>query len=140
MINCVCFGFFLLYFVDYAITAVLIFPPLPLYTQHSLLPQAIPTPLFTSMGHACKFIGYSISHCTLHPHGYFVTTYLCFLISSPLHLFSHTCLPSGNHQNTLCVSVLLVCLVCFLDSIVGRFVFFAILLFIVLIFFLSKFL
>ena len=51
--------------------------------------------------------------------------------------------PSGNHQNTLhihdSVSALLICLVCFLDSIVGRYVFLAILLLIVLIcFFLKK--
>ena len=52
-------------------------------------------------------------------------------------------LPSGNHQNTLCVDdsvpVVLVCLVCFLHSIVDRYVFFAILLLIVLTsFFLNK--
>ena len=66
--------------------------------------------------------------------------YLLVLLNpSPLHPFSHMPLPPGNHQNTLCihdsVSVLLVCLVCFLDSIVDRYVFIAILLFIVLIFF-----
>ena len=76
-------------------------------------------------------------------HGYSVTTYLYFLIPSPLHPFSPTPLPSGNHQNVFCIydstSVLPVCLVCFLDSIVHRYIFFAILLFIVLIFyFLSK--
>ena len=46
--------------------------------------------------------------------------------------------PSGNHQNTLrihdSVSVLLVCLVCFLDSVVDRYEFICILSFIVLIF------
>ena len=30
-------------------------------TQHPPLPQAIPPPLFMSMGHACKFFVYSIS-------------------------------------------------------------------------------
>ena len=53
------------------------------------------------------------------------------LISSSI---PHTPLPSGNHQNALCihdsVSVLLICLVCFLDSIVDRYIFIAILLFI----------
>ena len=56
------------------------------------------------------------------------------LISSSI---PHTPLPSGNHQNALCihdsVSVLLICLVCFLDSIVDRYIFIAILLFIFLI-------
>ena len=48
-------------------------------------------------------------------------------------------LPSGNHQNPLhirgSVSVLLVCLVHFLNSVVDRYVFITILLFVVLIFF-----
>ena len=96
-----------------------------------------------SMGHVYKFFGYSISYTVLYiSHGYSVTTYLYFLIPSPLHPLPHTLLPSGNHQNTLCihdcVSVLRVCLICFLDLIVDRYVFFAILLFIVLILFLSK--
>ena len=64
-------------------------------------------------------------------HGYSVTTYLYFLISSPLHPFPHNPLPSGNHQNALCIHdsvyVLLVCIVCFLDSIANRYVFIAIL-------------
>ena len=71
-------------------------------------------------------------------HGYSVTTYLYFLIPSPLHPFSDTFLPSGNDQTPLCVhdSVsVLVCLVCFLDSIVNRYVLITILLFMVLIFF-----
>ena len=99
------------------------------------LPQAIPPTLIMSMGYVYKFFGYSISY-NLHPHGDSVTTYLYFLIPSPLHPPIHIPLPSGNCQNTLhmheSVSVL-VCLVCFLDSI-DRYVFIAILLFIVLIF------
>ena len=78
-------------------------------------------------------------YCTLHPYVYFATTYLYLLIPSPLHSFPHNLLPSCTHQNALCihdsVSVLLVCLVCFLDSVVDRYIFIAILLFIVLIFF-----
>ena len=65
--------------------------------------------------------------------------YLYFLIPSPLYPFPHILFPSGNHQNALhihdSVSVILVHYICFLDSIVDRFVFFAISLFIVLIFF-----
>ena len=53
----------------------------------------------------------------LRPCDYFVTTNLCFLISSPFH---PTPLPSDNHQFSLCVfefvSVLFVCLFCSLDS------------------------
>ena len=78
-------------------------------------------------------------YCTSYPHGYSVTTYLYFLIPSPLHPLPYTPLSSGNHQNALhthdSVFVLLVCLVCFLDSIADRSVFSAILLFTVLTFF-----
>ena len=38
-------------------------------------------------------------YCSLHPHGYSVTTYLYFLIPSPLHPFPHSPLPPGNYQN-----------------------------------------
>ena len=51
-----------LFFIDYAITVVPIFPLLSLSTQHPSFPQAIPTPLFVSMGHSYKFFGYSISY------------------------------------------------------------------------------
>ena len=60
------------------------------------------------------------------------------LTSSPTH--QHP-LPSGNQQNPLRIhdSVsILICLVCFLDSIIDRYVFVTILLFIFLIFFLKK--
>ena len=76
---------------------------------------------------------------------YFISPWLLcnylFILLNP-HTSSpipHNLLTSGNCQNTLhihdSVSVLLVCLVCFLDSIVDRYVFIAILLFIVLIFY-----
>ena len=113
-------------------------------TQHPPLPQATHPPLFMSTGHAYKLFGYShFLYCTLHPHGYSVTTYLYFLIPSALHPFSPTPSPSGSHQNTLHIhdslSVVLVCLVCFLDSIFDRYVFTAILLFILIfIFFFCK--
>ena len=102
-------------------------------------PQAIPTPLFMSMGHAYKFFGYSISYTVLYiPHGYSVSTNLYFLIPSPLHPFPQTPLPFGNHPNILhirdSVSVLF-CVVRFLDSVVDRYMFIAILMCIVLIFF-----
>ena len=103
-------------------------------TQHHAFLQAIHTPLF--MSYAYKFFGYSISYTALYIPMAILRLY--FLIPSLLHPFPHTCLTSGNHQNVLCIhdSVsVLVCLVCFLDSIVDRCVFIAILLFIVLIFF-----
>ena len=106
------------------------FSPLPPSTQHPLLPEAILPTLFMSMGHVCKFWLLHFLYCTVHPHGYSISTCLYFLIPSPLHPFPH--IPPSNwpHQNILCicdsVSVLLVCLVCFLDSIVDRYVFIAI--------------
>ena len=54
-----------LYFIDYAITVVPISPLCPLHPV-STLPQAIPPLLFTSMGHAYKFFGYSISYTVLY--------------------------------------------------------------------------
>ena len=128
--------------MDCAITVVLIFPPLPPFIQYHPLPQAIPTPLFIFMGHACKFFGYSISYTVLYIPWLFCN-YL-FVLLNPLtsYPFPHTPLLSSNHQNVLhihdSISVL-VCLVCFLDSI-DKFVFITMLLFIVLIlfFFLNK--
>ena len=53
---------------------------------------------------------------TLHSHGYSVTTYLYFFISSTFHPFPHNPFTSGEHQNAFhiydSVSLLLVCLVC----------------------------
>ena len=60
------FPFLKLHFIDYAITVVPFFPLLPPSTQPPPLPQAIPIPLFMSMGHAYKFIGYSISYTVLY--------------------------------------------------------------------------
>ena len=41
-----------------------LFGPPPPHTPH--LPQAVPTSLFMSMGHAYKFFGYSISYAALY--------------------------------------------------------------------------
>ena len=127
----------------YAITVVLIFPPLPPSTQHphflrqylyhcscpwvmckSSLATPFPILFFTSQWLFCNYYLYFLI-LTLHPWPY-IPSFL-----------------SGNHQNILCIhdsfSVLLVCLVCFLHAITDLYVF-AILLFIVLIilFFLNK--
>ena len=55
-----------LYFIDYAITVVLICPLLPPSTLHPPLPQATPTPLFVSMGLRYKFFSYSISYTVFY--------------------------------------------------------------------------
>ena len=117
------------------------FSPLPPSTQQPPLPQAIPHHC------SCPWVMQVSSLASPFPTLYFISPWLfltlClyFLIPSPLHPFPHTPLPSGNHQNAFCihdsVSVLL-CLVCFLDSVVDKYVFIAILLFIILIFFLNK--
>ena len=92
-------------------------PFIPLHPA-SPLPQAIPPPLSMSMGHACMFFGYSIPVLYFTPSQLFCN-YLFVLLtpvtSSPI---PPNPLPSGNHQNVLCiygpVSVLLVCLFYFL--------------------------
>ena len=75
------------------------FAPPPTSTP---IPSGNPHTIVLVHGSFRKVLGYSIP-CTLHPHGYSVTTYLCFLIPSPLHPFPHTPLPSGSHQNALCI-------------------------------------
>ena len=114
------------------------FFPLCPSTPHSLRQHHIVDHVHGSLVYILWLL--HLLYCTLHPHGYSVTTYLHFLIPLSLCAFPHTLLPSGdNHQNALrihdSVSVLLVCLVCLLCSIVDGCLFTAILLFIVLIFF-----
>ena len=122
-----------LYFNN-SITVVMIFPPCPLH-------PAAPQSLRQSPHHcSCPWVMCISSLDTPFPTPYFTFPWLfCnyFLIPSPLHPFPQNALWTGNHQNPLCIhdSVsVLVCLVCFLDLIVDRYVFFVIL-FIVLIFF-----
>ena len=60
---------FKLYFIDYAIIVVPIFPPLPLPSKPSpaaTLIQANPTPLSMSMGHAYMFFGYSVPYAVFY--------------------------------------------------------------------------
>ena len=138
--------FFKLHFIDCAIKVVLMFPPLPPFTQHPLLPQVIPPPLSLSMSHAYKFFGCSIS-CTILNITLFCAFPLCFLTPAPFLLFSSLSLPANNPPNDLhiydSVPVLVVCLVCFcfhfLGSVIDNCEFVVILLFIILIiFFLNK--
>ena len=56
-----------------------------------------------SSGHACVlWLLYSLC-CTLHPHGYSVTTNWQFFIALPFSPILPTSLPSGNHRNVVCV-------------------------------------
>ena len=57
---------FKLYFIDYAITIVLIFPPLHALIQHPPYRQAIPTPLFMSVGHVYRCFDCFISYTVLY--------------------------------------------------------------------------
>ena len=129
--------FLKLYFIDYVITVVPIFSPLPhLY-------QAIHSLRQFPHQYSCPWVICVSCLATLFPIQYFtspwycVTTYLYFLIPSPLHLFS----PTPSHLatiKTLTISMILsvlVCLVCFFRFTFDRYVFNAILLFLVLIFF-----
>ena len=93
---------FLLYFVDYAVTVAPIFPALS-SIQHRPLTQAVPTPLFMSMVHCMD------SLTAPFPILYFISTWLFYnylfvlpnpLTSSPILPYP---LPSGNHQNHLCI-------------------------------------
>ena len=117
---------FKLYFTDYAITVFLIalFAPLPTDTPHSLRQSPIIVPVHQSCVHTLA---------SPFPMLYFTSPWLFCnylfvllnpLTSSPIPSYP---LPLGNHENTLCihdsVSVLLVCLVCILDSIVNRYAF-----------------
>ena len=74
----------------------------------------------------------------IHTPDYSVTTNLYFLIHSPFIPSSSTLIPSGNHQKVLCIyeSVSVLHAICFLDLIIDRYVFIAILLLIYFILFL----
>ena len=82
------------------------FPFAPLHLVHPF-PSAIPSSWFTSMGHACKFFGFSLS--------YIFSYQLCFLISVLFCPFSPFSLPPDNAPNDPhshdSVHVLVVCLV-----------------------------
>ena len=127
---------FKLYFIDYAITVALIsFPlcPPPPSTCHALR---------QSPHHcSCLWVMGISSLATPFPILYFTSPWLLcnylFVLLNPLTSSPFIPLPPGNQQNALCIhdSVsVLVCLVYFLESVIDRYVFIAILLFTVLIF------
>ena len=138
------FGSFQVYFIDYAITVVpffLLFIPLH---PAPPLPPACPllTPQFMSMGFTYKFFGFSISYTILTLP--LSILYLPIMLLNPCTFSSiaPVLLPADNPPCGLhfydSVPILVVCLVCFifLDSVFESCEFAAILLFIVLIFFL----
>ena len=127
------------FFIDYAITVVLIFPLCTPSTQNPPLPQAIPHHC------SCPWVMHISSLTTPCPILYFTSpwlfcTYLFVLLNplnfSPIHPHSPPIWQPSKHSLypwfCFCYSCLLSC---FLDSVVVRFVFIAILLFIILIFF-----
>ena len=92
----------------------------PLFIRISSLASPFPILYFTSQWLFCNHLFVLLNLLTSSPS----------LPTPPL--------PFGNHQNALHIHdsvTVLVCLVCFLDSFVDRYVFFVILLFIVLMFF-----
>ena len=114
------------------------FSPLPTSTQHPQLSQAIPTPLFMSTGHVYMFFGYSISYAILYNTMAILQLPICTAESPHLFTQSPTFLFHLATIKMLSVSMIL-CSFCllslFLDSIVDRYIFIAIVLFLVLIFF-----
>ena len=93
----------------------------------------------------CPWVIHTNSLATPFPMLYLTSPWLfynyLFVVFNPLtsHPSPHTPLLSSNHPNVLhihdSISVLLLCLVCFLDSIIDRCAFYAILLFMILMFF-----
>ena len=127
--------FFKIYFID-NLTVVPIFllgRPLP----GTPIPSSNPLPQFMTMGHAYKFFGFSISYTVLN--NPLSCTYQ-FVLLNPCTLSLILLLPllDDNPPNDLhiydSVPVLLVCLVFQIQLLIDMY-FFAILLFIVLIFF-----
>ena len=111
-----------------AIIIVPIFCQLPPTTQHSLLPQAIPTHLFMTMGHAYNFLGYSISYTVLYIPMAILQLPIC---TSQSPHFTHSPNPT-SHLSTIKMLSLSKILCQFLlfayffkDLIVDRFVFFS---------------
>ena len=97
--------FFKLYFIDYGITVVPIFLPLPPSIQHYPLLLAILTPLFMSMGHVYRFFGYSIFYTVLYIPMLFCN-YL-FVLLSPLAFSSISPHPSLATIKVFSISMIL---------------------------------
>ena len=138
--------FLSVYFIDYAITVVPVFPPLPLSTQYHPSLQHSSHPLSS-----CPWVVHVSSLASPFPILFltspclFCTYHFYFLFPVPFPPFFPFLLPADNSPNDLhaydCVPVLAVCLIyicfCFLDLIVDSCDFVVMLMFIILIFFLS---
>ena len=132
--------FFKIYVIDYTIRVVLIFPTLPPSTRYPHSLWQSPPPTLSS----CSWVMHVSSLATPLPM-LFLTSFCLFSTYQFILLTPFTIPPipadphPGCHPSVLriyeSVSVLLVCSVCFLDSVVDSCEFNAILLFIVLIFF-----
>ena len=122
------FSFFI--FSNYILLIMLL--QLSWFFPHGPPPPSTPYSLRQSPHHcSCPWVMHISSLATPFPTLYFISPWLScnyiFILLNPLTSSSspYNTLLSGNHQNTLHiqVSVLSVCLVCFLDSIVDRYVF-----------------
>ena len=131
---------FLVYFIDYAITVATFSSPL----YHPLLCNPLPTSIAHTLS-SCPWVVH-ISSLSSPFHILFLTfpclfcTYhLCFLFPLPFYPLPLLPHPANNSPCSLhfydSVPVLVVCLVCYLDSIIDSCEFIAILVFIILIFF-----
>ena len=131
-------------FLNYILLIILL--QLSRFVPLFLSPPSTPHSLRQSPHHcSCPWIMCISSLATPFPALYFTSHWLfcnyLFVLLNPLTFspIPPNPLPSDNHQNVLHIhdpiSFLLVCLVCFLDLIIDRYTVFAILLFIVLIFF-----
>ena len=118
--------FLKLYFTDYASTVVLILPPFP--SQPSTLHSFRQFPQHCS----CPWVMHISSLATPFPILYFTSPWLFCnylfvllnpLTSSPIPLHSPPIWQPSKHSISMILSVLLVCLVCFLDSTVDRYLF-----------------
>ena len=91
------FVFFKVYFIDYAITDVPVFPLCPPLPGAPLPSSSLP-PYFMSMGHACKFFAFSIAYTVLNSPLFIL--YLPNDASKSLYLFPHSP-PSPSQLITL---------------------------------------
>ena len=124
------FFLFKLYFIDYAITVLLIFPLCPPLHPAPPTPSGNPHTIVHAHGSCVQVLWLlHFLYCTFHSCGCSVTTYLYSLSPSPLHPFPHPRLsirqPSKHSLYPRHDSVpVLICLVYFLDSTMDRFVFY----------------
>ena len=89
-------------------------PFIPLHPAPPL-PQAVPKPLFMSLGHAQVLWLLHFLYCTVHSHGYSVTVYLYFLLPSPL-LATFFCVCNSNFLYVIKLNVIFIFLFFYLKE------------------------